>query len=107
MAHSYKELKEKTLAELKEIAKGMDHEAVKGYSQMNKDHLFAAICKALDIPMHEHHEVKGIDKKELKKQIKELKKKRDKVLKTHDHKKLKQVRQQIKKLKKTLRKATV
>jgi hypothetical protein len=107
MAYSYQELKAKTLADLKNIAKEIDHEAVKGYTQMNKDHLFEAICKALNIPLHEHHEVKGIDKKEIKKQIKELKKKRDKLIDKHDHKKLKQVRQQIKKMKKTLRKATV
>lgn len=107
MAYTYKELKDKTLADLKSIAKDIDHEAVKGYSQLNKDHLLEAICKALDIQMHEHHEVKGVDKPAIKKQIKELKKKRDKVLKAHDHKKLKEVRQKIKNLKKTLRKATV
>jgi len=107
MAHTYKELKEKTLADLKKIAKEIDHEAVKGYTQMNKDHLLEAICKALNIDMHEHHEVKGVDKKTIKQEIKKLKKKRDKVLKAHDHKKLKEVRQKIKKLKKTLRKATI
>ncbi len=107
MAYTYKELKDKTLADLKSIAKEIDHEAVKGYTQMNKDHLLGAICQALNIVTHEHHEVKGIDKKEIKKQIKELKKKRDKLIEKHDHKKLKQVRQQIKKMKKTLRKATV
>ncbi|MFO7891920.1 MAG: Rho termination factor N-terminal domain-containing protein [bacterium] len=107
MAYTYRELKEKTLADLKKIAKEIDHEAVKGYSQLNKDHLLEAICKALNIQMHEHHEVKGLDKAAVKKEIKELKKKRDKVLEAHDHKKLKEVRQKIKKLKKTLRKATV
>ena len=107
MAYTYKELKDKTLADLKNIAKEIDHEAVKGYTQMNKDHLLGAICQAFNITMHEHHEVKGIDKKEIKKQIKELKKKRDKLIEKHDHKKLKPVRQQIKKMKKTLRKAAV
>ncbi len=34
MAYTFKELKEKTAAELKEIAKGIEHEAVKGYTQM-------------------------------------------------------------------------
>jgi len=107
MAHTYKELKEKTLADLKKIAKEIDHEAVKGYTQMNKDHLLESICEALNIDMHEHHEVKGVDKKAIKQEIKKLKKQRDKVLEAHDHKKLKEVRQKIKKLKKTLRKATV
>ncbi|MFQ5822851.1 MAG: hypothetical protein ACE5JB_02220 [bacterium] len=43
MAYTFKELKEKTAVQLKEIAKGIDHEAVKGYSQMHKDRLLKAI----------------------------------------------------------------
>jgi hypothetical protein len=62
MAHTFPELKAKPLAELREIAAGIEHEAVKGYTQLNKDHLLAALCKALNIDMHVHHEVKGIDK---------------------------------------------
>ena len=41
MAHTYEELKHKTVVELREIAKGLEHEAVKGYTQMNKDHVLA------------------------------------------------------------------
>jgi len=52
---TYHELKEKTLAELKEIAAGITDEAVKGYSQMNKEHLLKQLCTALKIDMHEHH----------------------------------------------------
>ena len=107
MEHTYKELKHTTLAKLKEIAKDIDHEAVKGYTQMNKDHLLEAICKALDIEMHEHHEVVGIDKGKIKKQIRELKKKRDKALADKDHDTLKKVRKEIKNLKTELRRATV
>lgn len=107
MEHTFKELKHNTLAELKKIAAGIEHEAVKGYTQMNKDHLLKAICTALNIEMHEHHEVVGVNKSGIKAKIKELKKKRDKVLKDHDHKKLKAVRKEIKKLKNQLRKATV
>ena len=62
MAHTFPELKSKPLAELREIAAGIEHEAVKGYTQLNKDHLLAALCKALNIDMHVHHEVKGVDK---------------------------------------------
>ena len=43
MAHTYEELKTKTVAELREIAKGLDHEAVQGYTQLNKEHLPAAV----------------------------------------------------------------
>jgi len=46
MAHTYEELKKKKVAELREIAKGLEHEAVKGYTQLNKDHLLKALCKA-------------------------------------------------------------
>ena len=107
MAHTYDELKHSTLAHLKEIAKEMDHEAVEGFTQMNKDHLLQALCKALDIEMHVHHDVVGIDKASIKKQIKELKVERDKALEAHDHKQLKNVRGQIKKLKHKIRRATV
>ncbi len=35
--HTYEELKKKTVAELREIAKDLKHEAIKGYSQLNKE----------------------------------------------------------------------
>jgi hypothetical protein len=37
---------EKTAAELRDIAKALTHEAVQGYTQMNKEHLLPALCKA-------------------------------------------------------------
>ena len=107
MAHTFDELKHSTLAQLKEIAEETDHEAVEGFTQMNKDHLLQALCEALGIEMHVHHEVVGIDKSSIKKQIKELKVERDKALEAHDHKQLKDVRRQIKKLKHKIRRATV
>ena len=60
MAYTHNELKHKTLAELRDIAKDIQHDAVQGYTQLNKDHLVVAICKALGIEMHEHHDVVGI-----------------------------------------------
>lgn len=107
MAHTFKELKSKTAAQLKEIAAGIDHEAVKGYTQMNKDHLLKAICTALGIETHEHHEVKGLEKSSIKSKIRELKKERDKALAAHDHNQLKAIRHRIKDFKKKLRKAMV
>lgn len=107
MAHTYEELKTKNVAELREIAAGIDHEAVKGYTQLNKDHLFAAICTALGIDMHQHHQVKGINKKDIKAKIKELKKKRDDAISANDHAQLKQVRRHIHRLKREIHKATV
>ncbi len=107
MAHTYEELKGKTLAELRELAAGVQHEAVQGYTQMNKDHLLAALCKALGIDMHEHHRVVGVDKASMKARIRELKRTRDEAVAGHDHEKLKSVRRQIHRLKREMHKATV
>ena len=107
MSYTYKELKKKTLTELKEIAKGIEHEAVQGYTQLNKDHLLEALCKALNIDMHEHHEVVGVNKTEIKSQIKKFKAVRDKALKEKDPETARKARKKIKKLKRTLHRATV
>ena len=107
MAHTYEELKHKTLAELREIAKGEgDREVVQGYTQMNKEHLVAALAKALGI-QHEHHEVIGIDKGSIKARIKQLKTQREAALSAHDHAQLKVVRRTIRRLKRRIHKATV
>lgn len=107
MAHSYEELRKKTVAELREIAKEIEHEAVKGYTQLNKEHLLVGICKALNIDMHMHHHVVGINKTEIKAQIRSLKVKRDGVVAAHDHAALKDVRRQIHRLKRKLRRAMI
>jgi len=95
MTHTYEELKGKTVAELREIAKDISHDAVQGSSQMNKEHLLPALCKALNIEMHEHHGVVGVDKPALKARIKMLKVERDHALEARDHGKLKMLRRQI------------
>ena len=107
MSYSFEELKKKTVAELREISKEIEHEALEGYTQLNKEHLLAALCKALDMDMHVHHEVVGVDKSGIKSKIKELKKKRDEALESHNHTELKNVRQKIRHYKKALRRATV
>ena len=107
MAHTYEELKGKTLAELREVAAGMENEAVQGYTQMNKDRLLAALCKALNIDMHEHHQVVGVDKASIKAKIRELKRTRDEAETAHDRDKLHSVRRQIHRLKRQIHKATV
>ena len=95
MAYTFHELKLKTIQELREIAKDVQHEAVQGYSQMNKDHLLPALCKALGIDTHEHLAVVGIDKPAIKSKIRELQKKRDAAREAHDHQSLKNLRRQI------------
>ena len=107
MAYTHHELRHKTLAELRDIAKDIEHEAVQGYTQLNKEHLVTALCQALGIEMHEHHDVVGIDKASIKSRIKALKTKRDAALTTHDHAQLKVVRRGIHRLKRQIHKATV
>ena len=95
MTMTYEELKAKTIAELREIAKNIAHPAVQGYSQMNKDHLLPAMCEALGIDSREHHHVVGIDKSGIKKKIRELKRQRDEALAADDHAILHAIRRQI------------
>ena len=98
MPHTYEELKKKTVAELRDIAKDIQHDAVQGFSQMNKDHLLPALCQALGIDTHEHHTVHGIDKTTVKAQLRDLKAARDKAIDAHDHHQLKSVRRQMHRL---------
>ena len=104
MAHTYHELKTKTVVDLREIAKGIQHEAVQGYTQLNKDHLLLAICKALGVPTHEHHSVGGIDKATIKAQMKKLREERAAALAAGDHAKLKVVRRHLHSLNRDIRK---
>jgi hypothetical protein len=105
--HTYEELKHKTVAELREIAKGIEHEAVKGASQMNKDHLLKALCTALNLDMHVHHHAVGVDKAALKQRIHMLQKKRDEILTSQDKSSLRVVLREIHALKRTIRRHTV
>jgi len=107
MSHTYEELKHKTVADLREIAKGLDHEAVKGASQMHKEPLIQALCTALGIDAHVHHEVVGIDKATVKAKIRELKKKRDEILASKDRQELRVVLRHIHSLKRQIRRAMV
>jgi len=106
MAYTFEELKHKTVADLREIAKNTDHEAVQGYTQMNKEHLLVALAKALGI-QHEHHSVVGVDKSSIKARIRQLKTQREAALNAHDHAQLKMVRRTIHRLKRQIHKATV
>ncbi|HEV8345895.1 MAG TPA: hypothetical protein VGQ16_04950 [Vicinamibacterales bacterium] len=104
MAYTYHDLKGKTIQELREIAKGVENQdAVQGYSQLNKDHLLPALCKALGIDTHEHHTVTGIDKPAIKAKMRELKQQRDAALEAHDSDTLKSVRRQIHRLNRQIR----
>ena len=95
MAHTYHELKRMTVAQLRDMAKELNHEAVQGYSQMNKDHLLPALCRALDIDTLEHHTATGVDKSSIKARMRDLKQEREKALTAHDHLLLKSIRRQM------------
>lgn len=104
MAYTYAELKAKTIAELRDIAKTVEqHEAVQGFSQMNKEHLLPALCKALGVDTHEHHAVMGIDKPALKARIRQLKADRVAALAAHDHDRLRSLRRQIHRINRDIR----
>jgi hypothetical protein len=99
MAHTYDELKGMTVAELREIAK----DTISGSSQMNKDHLLPALCAALGIETHAHHDVVGIDKGSVKAQLRELRTQRERALDTHDLARLKSIRRQMHHLNRQIR----
>ncbi len=105
MAYTYDQLKGMTVAQLREIAAGVEDEAVKGYTQLNKEHLLTALAKAFQLDTHTRHKLGGIDKAGVKAQMHDLKKKRDAVLESHDHVQLKAVRRQLHALRRSLRRA--
>jgi len=103
MAHTYEDLKKKTLAELRDIAKELTHDAVQGYSQMNKDHLLPALCTALGIDAHVHHAAHGEVKAAARARLKELRKLRENALASHDHSALHSIRREYHHLNHSLR----
>ena len=107
VAYTYHELREKNVHELREIAKGIDDEAVRGYTQLNKEHLLAAIAKALHIPTVEHHVESGYDKSANKVKMRELKAKRDAAVDAGDHAALRGIRRQLHALNHEIRRHTV
>jgi hypothetical protein len=108
MSHTYEDLKKKTVAELRDIAAGIQHEALQGYSQLNKEHLLEKLCIALSIPMQVHHKIaaEGV-KVALKEKIKALKARREEAIKAGRHEELKHVRRRMHFLKRNLRKSAV
>jgi hypothetical protein len=104
MSFTYDELKGKTVAELREIASGIQSEAVKGYTQLNKEHLLVAMCKALNVDMHARHKAKGVEKLGLRAQIRAAKKQRDEALSKCDHDAMRAAQKKIHGLKREVRK---
>jgi hypothetical protein len=103
MAHTYEELRKKTIAELRDIAKELSHEAVQGYSQLNKDHLLPALCTALGIDAHVHHAAHGEAKQIARARLKALRERREQAIAAHDHETLKTIRREYHHINHTLR----
>ena len=103
MTHTYEELKKKTVAELRDLAKDLHHDAVQGYTQMNKDHLLPALCKALGIEAHEHHAAVAAEKTAMKVRMRAIKLECDKATAEGDHNRLQQLRREYHHLNHSLR----
>jgi len=107
MAYTYEQLHAMTVVQLREIAQGIEHEAVKGFSTMHKEKLLPALCHALGIEAHTHHHIVGLNKAAIKVEIRKLKVQRGAAITAKNPSALKEVRTKIRELKKKLRKATV
>jgi hypothetical protein len=107
VTYTFESLKSKTLAELREIAQGLDAETVKGWSQMNKEHLLPLIAKALHIDTHQHRHVEGIDKASLKARLHQLKRDREQAKADGDAARLKAIRREHHHLNRRIRAHTV
>ena len=103
MAHTYEELKKKTVAELRELAASLQHEAVQGYTQLNKEHLLPALCRALGIEAHEHHAAVAAEKSVIKAQMREIKAAAEKARDSRDYEAVHRLRRQHHSLNHSLR----
>jgi arginine utilization protein RocB len=107
MAYTYEQLSKMTVVELRKIADGIQHDATKGHSTMHKEKLLPALCVALGIEAHVHHEVKGINKAAMKTEIKQTQRKRDEALKNGNREEFKVALHRIHDLKRAMRRAMV
>lgn len=109
MAYTFHDLNHMTVAQMREVAKSIEneHPDVKGYTQLNKEHLLQTLCKALKIDMFEHHHAEVENKTSIKSKIRELKQKRNEAIAAKNPHDLHAVRMEIKKLKNKLRSAMV
>jgi len=101
--HTYEELKHKTVAELRDMAKDLHHDAVQGYTQMNKEHLLPALCKALGIDAHEHHAAATAQKAAIRTEMRSIREQRAKATTSGDHDLLRRLRRRYHKLNHSLR----
>jgi hypothetical protein len=107
MAYTYEQLSKMNVTDLRKIADTVDHEAVKGHLTMHKEKLLPALCQALQIETHAHHQVVGVNKTKVKAEIRNWKKQRAAAVAAKDYKKLQEVRQHLHDLKGKLRRSII
>ncbi len=108
MAYTYEQLSEMNVTQLRDIAKGIDHEAVHGFSTMHKEKLVPALCVALGIEAHKHHTAaKGFNKSAVKAEIRALKKQRDALVPKEKPKEYREILRKIHEKKNQLRRMIV
>ncbi|RQW09297.1 hypothetical protein EH222_04145 [candidate division KSB1 bacterium] len=105
MDYTWEQLHKMRVSDLRDIAQTLNHPELQGFSTMHKEQLVPALCHALGIEDHAHHEVVGLNKTQIKQKIRGLKKERDEAITAKDKDKLKAVRREIHHLKVKLRKA--
>jgi hypothetical protein len=99
--HTYEQLKAMTVAQLREIAQGVQDEALGGYSTMHKEQLLPVLCKALNVPTH--HTAAAAVKRRVKASLRAMKARRDAALASRDSAQLASALRQIHGLKRRLR----
>lgn len=99
----YHELEKTTVVQLREMLK--EYPDVKGASGMLKEQLVSALADRMGIE-EPHKVIVGIDKLQIKDQIRALKQERGQAREAKDRAKLKIVRRKIHRLRRRLRKAT-
>jgi len=100
-AYTYEHLRAMNVAQLREVAAGLQHEGLEGYLTMHKERLLPAICAALGI--HAHHAIVGAQKTRIKAEIRKLKGRRDQAVVSRDRTQLSRARHNIHVLKHKLR----
>jgi hypothetical protein len=112
MTYTYDDLKAMTVAELRQIASGLQP-ALQGYTQMNKEHLLPGICRVLGVDTHHHHHHHAprpaadvFDKAAAKAMLRTLKAERDKALEEQDGDALHHIRRRMHAIKRRIKVAT-
>jgi hypothetical protein len=99
--YTYEQLKVMTVAQLREIASGLEDKSLEGQTTMHKEQILPLLCKIMGI--HTHHAAVGAKKTAIKSFIHKLRTQRDAALASRDTAKLPHLRQQIHALKRRLR----